>query len=111
MQIRKKFLRKLFPEVYHQVDEAAKIVAGYQELVDSLKITDGVVNIEGPAGILGEMNNCKVSIAPTINTELVLSKYELESALKVLGQGHLISSNLFTNQESKEVVKGISTEK
>jgi len=102
MKIRERVLRKLFPEVYHQVDKAAKIVADYQQLGDSLKITDGKVTIEGPVGILGNLVNCGIKIEPKINTELVLSKYELESALKVEGNQHLITSNLFTNIESKK---------
>jgi hypothetical protein len=104
--IRERILRKLFPEIYQQVDKAKEIVANYQELKSSLKIVDGVVNIEGPAGILGEMNNCEVSITPKIYPELVLSKYELDSMLKIVGgRGQLISSNLFNNYENKERMK------
>jgi hypothetical protein len=108
VKIRERILRKLFPEVYQQADKAAEIIADYQGLKDSLKITDGVVTIEGPAGILGDLVNCKVSITPKINTELVLSKYELESMLKVTGNQELISQNLFTSRESKKAIKGIS---
>jgi hypothetical protein len=110
VNIRERILRKLFPEVYRQVDKAAEIVANYQELKDSLKIVDGTVIIEGPAGILGSLANCKVEIRPQINTELVLSKYELESMLKMLGDHQMVSSNYFTNQESKEKIEGTPIE-
>ena len=105
MKIRERILRKLFPEVYEQADKAAKIIGDYQVLKDSLKITDGTVRIEGPAGILGDLVNCKIKIAPKINTELVLSKYELESALKVEGKQHLVTNCIFTSKDLKEALE------
>lgn len=110
MKIRERILRKLFPEVYTQLDKMEEIIVAYLALKDSLKITDGTVKIEGPAGILGDLVNCKIKIAPKINTELVLSKYELESMLHVVGDHELISQNVFENRPFKEVVKGLSTE-
>jgi hypothetical protein len=105
LKIRERILRKLFPEVYQQVDEAARIVLAYQALKDSLKITDRTVRIEGPAGILGNLTNCKITISPKINTELVLSKYELEAMLKVGGEKQLVTQNYFMNKELKEALE------
>jgi len=105
VKTRERILRKVFPEVYEQLDKAEDIVAAYLALKESLKITDGTVKIEGPAGILGDLVNCKVEIAPTINTELVLSKYELEAMVKLVGDQCLVSSNLFTNKETKEALE------
>ena len=111
MKIREKILRKLFPEVYKQTDKAATIVAHYEALKASLKNTGGIVQIEGPVGVLGDLVNCKVELKPQINTELVLSKYQLDSMLHIAGDHGLVSQNLFTNREFKDAIKGLKVEK
>lgn len=102
MKIRERILRKVFPEVYEQLDKAADIVATYLMLKESLKITDGTIKIEGPAGILGDLVNCKVKIAPKIHTEVVLSKWELEAMLRVAGEKQTVTSCIFQNKASPE---------
>ena len=110
MSIRERILRKVFPEVYTQLDVAKKIITDYQSLKDSLIIKDGIVTINGPAGILGDLKDCTIFLTPTVNTELVLSKYELSSMLHVAGSQSLVSQNFFRTQGSKQTIKAILVE-
>mgnify|MGYP001565312747 FL=1 len=85
---KRKLMLQAFPELY--LLEELKSVLEHEKTEEK--------NVECKKLILiGNLENCKISIKPQINPEIVLSKFDLESALKIDGNQHIVKSCNFTN--------------
>jgi len=59
------------------------------------------ITFNEPIVLVGELSSCNVCIKSTIKPEIILSQFELEAALKIMGNHHIVNANLFTTKETK----------
>jgi len=79
----------LFPEY----DMVCYFMAEVEEA--KLEVKGKSITFKEPVVLVGNLAECKVNIKPTINPEIILSKLEIESALKVVGKQHIVTNSTF----------------
>jgi len=67
-----------------------------------IEVEDGKLEVKGksitftePTVLVGNLTDCKVSVKPTIKPEIILSKLDIDAALKVAGNQHMLTHNYF----------------
>ena len=96
--LKNKLRRWLFPEI----DKIDSFMAEIREA--KIELQGKSITYKEPVVLVGSLTDCKVNIKPTINPEIILSKLELEAALRIMGNYNIVTSSLFTTTETK--VKG-----
>lgn len=76
--------------------EVNDIILQYNGLLKYVSLDGKEIHLEGLAGILGSLNNCTITIEPKIEPRIILSEFNLEAALKLLGKQQLVSGSFFT---------------
>jgi len=83
----------LFPEY----DKVCLFMIKVKQAKEEVVIEGGKVTFKEPVILIGSVLNSKVDIKPTLKTEIILSKLELEAALRIYGDHHIVSQNQFAN--------------
>ena len=94
--------RKLFSDVYNQLNSAKRIVDLYSALIDKQSIDGKELELDN-AAILGNISNCSITIKPQLHTRVVLSEAHFGSVLGFSKtQGTAIINNIFQSEEAIE---------
>ena len=84
----------LFPEI----DKVDNFMTEIREA--QMELRGKSITCKEPIILIGSLYECKVNIKSTIKPEIILSKFELEAALRIMGSCHMVTNSLFQTVET-----------